>query len=178
MIAMHLGQSGIIAKSMDLQFVCKTTEGTQALAKALGEAVRGGEVLAFHSDLGGGKTTFVKGLAVGMGVTDLVQSPTFTLSQLHQAARGLELHHYDFYRLTDAGVMRDALTESLTQNNAVTAVEWGDIVHDILPADSINITLRTLDEEARAITIACPKKFEYIIHALQNYQQNRTLASL
>ena len=78
-------------------FVCRSAEETKKLAATIGSVVRGGEILAFHSDLGGGKTTFVKGLAQGMGVKDIVQSPTFTLSQLHKADRGLELHHYDFY---------------------------------------------------------------------------------
>src|ERR1700738_2881383 len=95
----------VILKVMTFNFTCTTATDTQALAKTIGAAVKGGDVFAFKSDIGGGKTTFVKGLAVGMGVTDVVQSPTFTISQIHQAKRGLELHHFDFYRLNDAGVM-------------------------------------------------------------------------
>lgn len=160
-----------------MKFVCKTADDTKAVAAVLGRAVKGGEVLAFHSDLGGGKTTFVKGLAEGMGSTDLIQSPTFTISQIHQAERGLELHHFDFYRLDDPGIMRAELAESLHQNNAVVAIEWGDIVHDILPTDAIAITLHMqADDESRVITIKCTPKTEYIYKALQNYQQNRTKA--
>ena len=161
---------------MELKFVCDTTDDTKLLARQLGTAVKGGEVLAFHSDLGGGKTTFVKGLAQGMGVTDLVQSPTFTINQLHKAERGLELHHFDFYRLEDPGIMSAELAESLAQNNSVVAVEWGDIVHDILPKECITVTLHTNDDESRAVTINVPKKFSAVIKTLQNYQQNRKLA--
>ncbi len=157
-------------------FICHSTEETKLLAGVIGRAVRGGEVFAFHSDLGGGKTTFVKGLAEGMGVTDIVQSPTFTLSQLHKAKRGLELHHFDFYRLNDAGVMRAELAESLAQSNAVVAIEWGEIVHDILPADVIGVKLAVQDDESRAITVTCPPKYEQLCMVLQNYQQNRKIS--
>lgn len=161
---------------MELKFACRTTEDTKSLAAALGRAVKGGEVLAFHSDLGGGKTTFVKGLAEGMGITEVVQSPTFTLSQLHKASRGLELHHFDFYRLSDPGIMSAELAESLAQNNAVVAIEWGEIVHDILPKDVIGVKLSVQDDESRVITINLPKKLEYISRALQDYRQNRAVA--
>lgn len=175
MIAMHLGLSGIMMP-MEYKFVCKTTEDTQDLAKAMGVSMRGGEVIEFHSDLGGGKTTFMKGLAVGMGVTDVVQSPTFSISQLHKAHDGLELHHFDFYRLDDPGVVRASLAESLAQNNTVVAVEWGDTVHDVLGKDIISITISVQDDDARVLTIVVPASCGHIARALQNYQQNRTVA--
>jgi tRNA threonylcarbamoyladenosine biosynthesis protein TsaE len=158
-----------------MEFICPTIDDTKALAQALGAALRGGEVLAFHSDLGGGKTTFVKGLAVGMGVNGLVQSPTFTLSQIHQGNRGLELHHYDFYRLTDAGVMAAELAESLEQPDTVVAVEWGDIVHDVLPTECIQVTLQMQETgESRKITIDVPQQLTYLTDALKNYQKSET----
>lgn len=156
---------------MNLQFVCPKVEDTQALAKALGAACRGGEVIAFASDLGGGKTAFVKGLAVGMGVTDVVQSPTFTISQIHQAARGLELHHFDFYRLDDPGIMSAELSESLAQPNAVVAVEWGDIVQQIIPREHIAITLRIGPADERVIGLDVPDKYMDIVAALKKYQE-------
>lgn len=162
--------------SHQFQFVCKTVDETKALAAIIGGAVKGGEVIEFYSDLGGGKTTFAKGLGEGMGVDDVVQSPTFVISQLHKADRGLELHHFDFYRLNEAGVMSAELAESLAQPNAVVAVEWGDIVHDVLPKDVIKISLSTPQDEDRVIRIDCPPKFDHIRQALQNYQQNRKVA--
>jgi tRNA threonylcarbamoyladenosine biosynthesis protein TsaE len=161
---------------MEYKFVCKTSEDTKRLAEELGKAVKGGEAIEFHSDLGGGKTTFMKGMGVGMGVTDVIQSPTFSISLLHKAERGLELHHFDFYRLDDPGVVRASLAESLIQSNAVVAVEWGDTVHDVLGNEVISVALSVQDDDARAITIKVPAKYEHIAHALQNYQQNRTIA--
>lgn len=156
------------------QFACESLADTQRLAAAIGKAVKGGDVIEFTSDLGGGKTAFVKGLAKGMGVLEVVQSPTFMLSIIHQADRGLELHHFDFYRLHEAGIMSAELAESLQQTNAVTAVEWGDIVHDVLPAYrmSVNITVPTAETRIISFTNVPP----HIAKVLQDYQHNRTFA--
>lgn len=156
-------------------FTCPTIADTQALGAVVGAAVQAGDVLEFTSDLGGGKTTFMKGVGRGMGVTDVVQSPTFTLSQIHQADRGLELHHFDFYRLNVPGVMSAELAESLQQPNVVTAIEWGDIVHNILPKDRVTIGLSVQQhDETRIVRINCPAK--HIAQALYYYQQNRNVA--
>lgn len=151
-------------------FVAPTIADTQALAEVIGRVVKGGEVFELTSDLGGGKTTFTKGFARGMGVTEVVQSPTFNISLIHKGANNLELHHFDFYRLTEPGVMSAELTESVEQPNAVVVIEWGDIVHDILPADRVTINLSVPEEEKRVITIVC--KQDYIAKALYDYQHN------
>lgn len=141
-------------------FYCPTTEDTKALASKVGHALRGGEVIELLSDLGGGKTTFVKGLARGVGVESVVQSPTFAISQIYKANNGLELHHFDFYRLTEPGIMAAELAESLAQTNAVTVVEWGEMVHDILPKDRITVSLSVPgNDEKRKICISCRQKY-------------------
>jgi tRNA threonylcarbamoyladenosine biosynthesis protein TsaE len=162
--------------NQQLKFACKTVEETQSLGNAIGSALRGGEVIEFTSDLGGGKTTFVKGLAKGMGVTDVVQSPTFIISSLHKAERGLELHHFDFYRLNDAGIMAAELTESLQQSNAVVAVEWGDIVHNVLPDDRMTVNLTVPEGETRVITISLPEKYQRVLGTLKKYQERGNVA--
>ncbi|HVI68931.1 MAG TPA: tRNA (adenosine(37)-N6)-threonylcarbamoyltransferase complex ATPase subunit type 1 TsaE [Magnetospirillaceae bacterium] len=156
------------------QFTCKTVLDTQNLAAAIGRIIKGGDVIEFTSDLGGGKTAFVKGLALGMGVTDVVQSPTFMLSILHKADRGLELHHFDFYRLHEAGIMSAELAESLQQINAVTAVEWGDIVHDVLPPYRMSVNITVPTEETRVISFSNAP--QHIAKALYDYQQNKHIA--
>lgn len=161
---------------MTYKFSCPTIEDTQALGAAVGSSLKGGEVIEFKSDLGGGKTTFTKGLAKGMGVTDVVQSPTFIISSLHKGKNGLELHHFDFYRLNDAGVMAAELGESLSQKNVVIAVEWGDIVHNVLPARRITITLTVPQDEVRVITIDLPEKYQHVAAALKKFQQSGNLA--
>ncbi len=86
--------------------ITNSPEATQSLAQSLGKFMRGGEIIDLVSDVGGGKTTFTKGLARGLLVEEVVQSPTFTISRLYHARDGLELHHFDFYRLPEAGDSR------------------------------------------------------------------------
>ena len=97
-----------------------------AVGRVLGERFRGGEVLELVGDVGAGKTTLVKGIGQGLRVDDDVQSPSFTISRVYEARDGLELHHYDFYRLQDAGVMQYELAESISDPKAVTVVEWAE----------------------------------------------------
>lgn len=132
------------------------------LGERLGKAVRGGECLELIGDVGAGKTTMTKGLARGMGVDEDVQSPTFTLSRIYETDN-LSLHHYDFYRLNEPGVMSYELAESLADPKVVTVIEWAETVEDVLPPDRVVITLRyTPDGEARIVSLDAPEKRKYL----------------
>jgi tRNA threonylcarbamoyladenosine biosynthesis protein TsaE len=133
------------------------------LAEAIGRKLRGGEVIELVSDLGGGKTTFVRGVASGMGSHDTVRSPSFTLSNEYRADK-LTLYHFDFYRLHEPGIMRDELAEILTDPQAVVAVEWGEIVEDVLPQHRITVALKASGDTVREITINYPKDLNYLIN--------------
>jgi tRNA threonylcarbamoyladenosine biosynthesis protein TsaE len=160
----------------EFTFKSDNLDDTQALAEKLGRALRGREVIEFISDVGGGKTTFVKGLAKGLDIQDTVQSPTFTISRIYNARDDLELHHFDFYRLNEAGIVADELAESLHQPNVIVAVEWGEIVHDVLPANRITIRLTSLGDTERKITITTPEGVEYINDTLAAYASSRHIA--
>jgi tRNA threonylcarbamoyladenosine biosynthesis protein TsaE len=141
----------------------------------LGAELRGGETIELRSDLGGGKTTFVKGLAAGTGSKDNVASPTFTLSRIYRA-NGFEIHHFDFYRLNDPGILADQLAESISDPKAVVVVEWADIVEDVLPKDRISIKLEptVADELERMITIEYPESKRPIIAGIElQWQESR-----
>jgi tRNA threonylcarbamoyladenosine biosynthesis protein TsaE len=140
---------------------------TERLGELLGNRLSGGEVIELRSDLGGGKTTFVIGLAGGAGSQDRVSSPTFTLSRIYKAKK-LEIHHFDFYRLSEPGILRDQLAESLDNPKAVVIVEWADIVKDVLPKDRFSIEFEPAagSSEERCITISYPEVKRDIITAL------------
>jgi len=125
-------------------------------------------VLELQSDLGGGKTTFVRGLARGLGSQDTVSSPTFTLSKIYKTKSG-EIHHFDFYRLDDAGVLKDQLRESLQDPEVVTVIEWSNIVEDVLPDERISIKFQPTsgDSEERGITIMYPENSTELIKKLE-----------
>ncbi len=119
----------------------------------LGRLLRGGEVLELVGDVGSGKTTLTKGIAVGLGVDEDVQSPSFTISRVYDAKGGIQMSHYDFYRLNDAGIMADALDESVGDAKAVTVIEWGGIVRGVLPEDRLTIEITAPAETRRQLSI-------------------------
>lgn len=117
----------------------------------LGALLRGGETIELVGDVGAGKTTLTKGIAGGMKVEEDVQSPSFTISRVYQAKEGLELAHYDFYRLHDAGIMANELHETLYDPKSVTIIEWADIIKGILPEDHLSIRLASPSETTRRV---------------------------
>jgi tRNA threonylcarbamoyladenosine biosynthesis protein TsaE len=125
---------------------------------------RGGEVFLLVSDLGGGKTTFVKGLAHGLGSTDHVGSPTFTINRTYNCANGRTLQHFDFYRLNDAGIVANELAEYIDDRQVVVAIEWGDIVSNSLPTKLVRIRLDRLasNEDMRTISFSYPSELRYL----------------
>jgi tRNA threonylcarbamoyladenosine biosynthesis protein TsaE len=133
-----------------------------ALAEKVGHNMRGGEVIELVSDLGGGKTAFVRGLARGLGSTESVHSPSFTLSNRYQADK-LTLYHFDFYRLEEPGIMKDELAEVLDDPQAVVAVEWGKIVDDVLPPQRLIIRIDVPAADRRELIFSYPASLEYLI---------------
>lgn len=133
---------------------CQTLEETKGFARTVGERLTGGEVFELRGDVGSGKTAFTKGLAEGLGVNDDVQSPSFTISRTYPARDGLELHHYDFYRLEDPGIMTYELSESLHDDRTVTVIEWAETVAGVLPAQRVVISfVYGAGETERVLTI-------------------------
>jgi tRNA threonylcarbamoyladenosine biosynthesis protein TsaE len=130
-------------------------EETEALAARLGVALTGGEVVLLSGDLGAGKTTFVRGLARGMGIDpEEVASPTFVL--LTSYAGPLTLHHADLYRLEGGGDERELGLEELPGPRAVLAVEWAERLGAEPWSRRIYVRLREEDEDVRTAVIEGP----------------------
>lgn len=126
---------------------------TKELGRAIGATLRGGEVFVLVGDVGAGKTTFVKGLAAGLGVHDDVQSPSFTISRVYDGRDKLELAHYDFYRLEDPGIMVNELKESIHDKKVVTVIEWAGIVEGVLNDRHFSLRFTSPTPTSRAIEI-------------------------
>lgn len=107
-------------------------------------------VIELVGDVGVGKTTFARGLAQGLGVTEPVTSPSFTISKRYAFPSG-ELVHYDFYRLDDPGIMRDELAETLSEPNTVVVVEWGGDVAELLPTHKHHLEIKLNEDGTREI---------------------------
>lgn len=131
---------------------------TQELARKIGALLKGGEVIELVGDVGAGKTTFVKGLAKGLAIEEDVQSPSFTISRVYDARDNLRLAHYDFYRLGDAGIMKDELTEMIQDPEVITVIEWADIVEGVLPKNRLTIRFESPTETTRTLTLSGNEK--------------------
>ena len=137
-------------------------ENTLDLGRQIGRKLKGGEVIELLSDLGGGKTAFVRGLAAGMGSKDTVHSPSFTVSHEYRSGK-LTLYHFDFHRLDDAGIVGQELVEILADPRAVVAVEWAGLVENILPAERLSIRFTVKSESERRLLFEYPKELSYLV---------------
>lgn len=140
----------------------------------LGSQLKGGDVIELRSDLGGGKTTLVRGLVKGAGSNNRVSSPTFTLSRVYETDK-VQIAHYDFYRLDQPGLLADQLAEAIA-NKDVVIIEWASGVNDILPDDRIAIELRPTanDPDERLITLHYPESKSTAIEFIKtSWQESR-----
>lgn len=143
-----------------------TSEQTEALGEHIGRNLRGGETIELVSDLGGGKTTFTRGLVRGAGSTDRVASPTFTISKEYSCA-DFTIVHFDFYRLQTAGVVADELREFVDEKEFVVVVEWGEIVEDVLPARRLKVEFERQLSEGRQIVCTYAAELAYLVEGVK-----------
>jgi tRNA threonylcarbamoyladenosine biosynthesis protein TsaE len=137
------------------------------LGERLGQLLRGGEVIELASDLGGGKTTLVKGIARGLGLSEEIVSPTFTISRVYKLPKGQELYHFDFYRLQPEDITAEELAEVVGQPDKIVAIEWARQVGTKLPNDRLLIKLTASRETERQIEITGSEKYQAIIEGLK-----------
>ena len=133
-------------------FVTHSEEETHAFARKAGELSRPCDVWCLVGPLGAGKTSFVKGLAEGLGFPGPVTSPTFTLHHIYTEGR-LPLHHFDWYRLKGAGEVEDLGFSEWAEKGGVTAVEWADRFPKLIPANSITLTMELVSEGERRLVL-------------------------
>ncbi len=126
----------------------------KAFGAKLGAFLKGGEIIELVGDVGAGKTTLTKGIAKGLSIGEDVQSPSFTISRVYDARDDLQLAHYDFYRLGDAGIMAAELSETVSDLRTVTIIEWAEIVGGVLPEDRLTVRIASPSETARRVELA------------------------
>ena len=124
---------------------------TEAIGAALGKILPAGTVIAYRGDLGAGKTAFTRGLAKGLGCTEIVTSPTYTIVNEYLGGR-IPLFHFDMYRLRSSDDLFDIGWEDYLDRGGICAVEWSENVDDAME-EALYITIEKLGEDARRITI-------------------------
>ena len=134
-----------------MTFTTNSPAETEAIGAALGKILPAGTVIAYRGDLGAGKTAFTRGLAKGLGCTEIVTSPTYTIVNEYLSGR-LPLFHFDMYRLASADDLWDIGWEDYLDRNGICAVEWSENVADALEG-AIVICIEKTGEESRRITL-------------------------
>ena len=134
-----------------MQFITNSPTETEAVGAALGKRLEPGAVLAYRGDLGAGKTAFTRGLARGLGYTDPVTSPTYTIVNEYLGGR-LPLFHFDMYRLASSDDLWDIGWEDYLERGGICAVEWSENVDDAMER-AVYVTIEKLGGDARRITI-------------------------
>ncbi len=134
-----------------MEFFANAPQETEALGAALGRVLPGGTVIAFRGDLGAGKTAFTRGLACGLGCSELVTSPTYTIVNEYLTGR-LPLFHFDMYRLASSDDLWDIGWEDYLERGGICAVEWSENVADAME-NAIFVTIEKTGEESRRITV-------------------------
>ena len=142
--------------------ICTTysEEETFALAARMAEHARPGQIYALDGDLGAGKTVFCRGFAEGLGVTELVNSPTFTIIQEYTTGR-LPLTHFDVYRIEEIEELDEIGADEYFYGKGICLIEWAERIRALLPEDTVWIRLERVPEEsmdARRITITGDKE--------------------
>ncbi|MCA1012059.1 tRNA (adenosine(37)-N6)-threonylcarbamoyltransferase complex ATPase subunit type 1 TsaE [Halobacillus halophilus] len=131
------------------QWKSSSPEETMAFAEKLGHRLGEGDVLTLEGDLGAGKTTFTKGLGLGLGVKRTINSPTFTIMKEYMGR--LPFYHMDVYRLEDSD--EDLGFEEFFEGEGVCVVEWAHYIEEFLPEERLDITISYDSESNRTISL-------------------------
>lgn len=131
---------------------------TYELGRQIGLAAKPGQIICLNGDLGTGKTVFTQGFAAGLGITEAVNSPTFTIVQVYEEGR-LPLYHFDVYRIDDIDEMDEIGYEDYFFGQGVCLVEWSSQIEELIPENAVQITIeKDLNKgfDFRRITVSVP----------------------
>ena len=128
------------------RLILKNEYDTRALGMRIADALEPGDVVALIGDLGTGKTALTKYIARGLGITEEINSPTFTIVKEYKSGR-IPLYHFDVYRLGSGDELLDIGAEEMLDGDGACVIEWADIVADVLPEDSLAIRLEYGEKE-------------------------------
>lgn len=134
------------------RFISKSPQDTENIGKALGKKINDGVVIAFKGGLGMGKTCFTRGLALGLGSSDTVTSPTFALINEYLSGR-LPLYHFDMYRISGWEDLYSTGFFDYIAEGGVLACEWSENIENALPENTIFVEFERIDDTTREIVI-------------------------
>lgn len=125
---------------------------TGELGESLGRKLKLGDIVLLFGDLGAGKTTFIQGLAKGLGVENFVTSPSFVIANEYHLQSG-SFYHVDLYRMNDIDSITDIGIEDMLNNDSIIAVEWAEKAESLFPSSAIKVFFEVITESERKIII-------------------------
>lgn len=141
-----------------MKFTANSPEETIKFAEKIGKLLKKGDVIAYTGGLGAGKTTFTRGLAIGLGLGDNVTSPTFSIVNEYTGEK-ISLYHFDMYRIMGADELETTGFYDYPLEESVFAVEWSENISEELPDNTIYINIERVDDETRVITVEGDERF-------------------
>lgn len=135
-----------------MKILTHSPQETIDAAAKLGSLLKAGDMIAYKGGLGAGKTTFTRGLAIGMGLGDSVTSPTFALVNEYRG-ENITLYHFDMYRIESEGDLESTGFYDYPFEDNVAAIEWSENIEEFLPENTVYITINSLSDSEREIII-------------------------
>ena len=136
------------------EFITSSEEETENIGKSLAMSLSKGDAVLLRGNLGAGKTVFSRGFARGLGITEPVSSPTYTIVQEYELPEGGRLYHLDLYRISDVNAaLAFGVDEFLDDPQGISLIEWPDRIDGILPENAICVEIEHLSDSERRLTI-------------------------
>lgn len=141
-----------------MEKITHSAEETIEFAKEIGSRLKKGDIVAYTGGLGAGKTTFTRGLAMGLGMEDNVTSPTFSLVNEYHS-RDISLYHFDMYRIMGTDDLETTGFYDYSTDDSVFAIEWSENISEELPDNAVIINIERIDDNTRRITVKGDERF-------------------
>lgn len=136
-----------------MEIKIKSLSEIEEAAKSFVEAMDQSTVFAFYGKMGAGKTTFIKAVCETLGVTDVVNSPTFSIvNEYRSDTTGELIYHFDFYRIKKLEEVYDMGYEDYFYSGAVCFIEWPELIEDLLPGDAVKVMIEEKEDGSRVVT--------------------------
>jgi tRNA threonylcarbamoyladenosine biosynthesis protein TsaE len=141
-----------------VEVISNSPQETSAVGKLIAEHLNAGSIVALRGTLGSGKTCLTKGIALGLGLTENITSPTYTIINEYQLPSSgrwheIRLYHIDAYRLTDDKDFEQTGGLEVIHSDGICVIEWSEIIEKSIPADAVNVFIQITDSSSRLIKI-------------------------
>jgi tRNA threonylcarbamoyladenosine biosynthesis protein TsaE len=136
---------------MQQKFISDSEIETFEIAGKISKKLKEGDVLLFEGTLGAGKSIFIRGILNGLGVEEVIPSPTFTI--VNEYKTKFNIYHFDFYRINDPYELYEIGFEEYIFSDGISLIEWASKAEELMPEDAIKIDINVLSENKREITI-------------------------